>query len=120
MPVISKDEAERIATGIMYDMPGQPLNCSNAAVPVAVYPQSNSQGVKATQMIIRPGGAIYFRPMTTDRNGVVQEAVAGAPSAMLFAGTDYILPIHPQLNTLSFMSVDPVGTSLYVNWVIPG
>lgn len=118
MPHISLGQAQFLAAGVMYDLTGQPLAFSGMTA-VAVYPSVSSlgvpvgnslSGIKASQVSIRMGDDTYFRPNVP--------AVAGFPSAVLEGATDYVIPIHPSVNTLYFLH--PVGTTGQLNWLVPG
>lgn len=116
-------QAQAIAAGIVGDLVGEAVNFSNVAFPLAIYPQQNSGGERATQVILRPGSDIWLKPSdatTADANGAPTAAyvpaVVGPPSAQLFGGSTYVFNLSPFLNTLSF--IHPTGASLGVIWVI--
>jgi len=122
MPTLSLGQAQFIGAGVIYDMIGQPLSVSTVAVPIAVWPQVNSveaavargnmlfTGVHPTQVNIRPGGPLLFRPNLPPVND--------GSAAVLAAGVEYWLPLHPSINTLFFLA--PIGTSAQINWCFSG
>jgi len=111
---VSYQEAQAIAAGITRDMTGTRVAWSNVAAAVAVYPHADTLGTKARTAIIRPNADVFFRPLSHSSSEV---AVSGPPSALLTSGVTYIIPLHPNVNTLTFAG--PTAHSLQINWSIP-
>jgi len=89
-----------------------PIN-SSAAKFVAIYPKNvTTDGPRATGMIIHP---------TNDCLMAIDAAcwTGGPDSARLFSGVNYVFPIHPQINTISFLDLGAADSSqpVYVVWV---
>jgi len=92
-----------------------PVN-SSAPNWVGIYPTCWTTGPvlgpRATAMIVHPMGDCL---MAID----AAASTVGPDSARLFAGVNYVFPIHPQINTLSFLDLGAATSSqpVHIVWV---
>jgi lysozyme family protein len=93
-----------LGAGLLRNIYGQSyaLNASGK-VDVAVWPEANSSGSKATFVVIRPRVNLH---MAVDETGGIG---AGTLAPVFHSDTNYAFPIHPKSNTLSFQAVADTG-----------
>jgi len=100
-----------IGTLVVRDLKGAQIAQSHSVTNLAVYPDSNSKGVRAQGVIIYPGGDCYFN---------VQPNVNTVVGARLMAATEYIFPLYPKADTISILDAQSTTADTHVRWVRPG
>ena len=102
-----------IASGMVRDLKGQKVMACpivNTATALSIYPHVDTGGQKAMLVWIRPTADVHF--------AVDVVATTISPDcAVLAADQEYIFPLHPEVNTISFLDAQSASNAVYVRWV---
>lgn len=108
----SREQLQIISAGVLRDFVGQALSVGTTPTAVAVWPAAATSDRRAIQVIIRPvTNAVW---LSLDK----AVGVPDDPAAQLAGNVEYVLPIHPDVNTLFFIA--PAATTALVRHVLSG
>jgi len=112
---IKPHEAEIIAALVMKEIRAQGITASSDPAYLGVWPVAASAGPRALGAIIRPEKNCYM-----SMDAVPNTLGSGSPHcAYLAADTDYVFPIHPQVNTFGFLDAESQSdNAVRVTWVL--
>lgn len=118
---MKRHSAQLLAAGIVRNMIGEAPFIVNPTVKyLSVWPAITTAeamkdthfGNRASHVIIRPSADLH----------ISFDAVAntvGVHSAELVADVEYVLPIHPSVNTISMVDAASASNEALIRWIVP-
>ena len=99
-----------LGAGVVREYINGAVTMTLAVANVAVWPGTFT-GRRAEAVLLQPGSDVHF---AVDKVA----ATAGLNAGLLKGGSEYFFPLHPTVNTLSFLSATGTSNQLRINWVV--
>ena len=109
----SYNESVVLAAQVARYIRGEAPTVGPTVVPVAVWPQANSLGLRASSVLIRPSAACHFAIDAAAET-------AGLNSAYLAAASEANFVLDPNADTLYFLNAGSSSGIVYLRWIIAG
>jgi hypothetical protein len=108
---IKPEHATILASMVMKEVRAEVMTVNTTPQFLGIWPVASSEGPRPVGVMIRPQKDLY---MAVD----AEANTIGCHAAFLAADTEYAFPIHPKVNTLSFIDADSqADNNTFIRWI---